>query len=100
MTGVPGINHHEPNVDKCQPARSHSDRSPGSISLFPSLFLIFPERPPASPTARIRSLRGLGLRRVDGGPRTLRSGDALTPFGGGLRFAGMSGPDVLTARQV
>ena len=77
VTGVPGINHHEPNVDKCRPARSHNDRSPGSISLFPSLFLIFPKRLPASPTARIRSLRGLGLRRVDGGTQMLRSGDAL-----------------------
>lgn len=42
----------------------------------------------ASPTARCRSYRGLTLRGVDRGLLSLRSGDALTPFGGGLRSAG------------
>ncbi len=99
MTGVPGINHHEPNVDKCRPARSHSDGSPGSISLFPSLFLIFRSglRPrPLLAYARFEGSACGGLMRV-----LYRSAPA-TPslsFGGGLRFAGMSGPDMLTARQ-
>jgi len=88
VTGVPGINHHEPNVDKCRPARSHSDRSPGSISLFPSLFLIFRSGLRPSPTARFARGEGSAFGRLTGALVSLLSGDALTAFGGGLRSAG------------
>ena len=100
MTGVPGINHHEPNVDKCRPARSHSDRSPGSISLFPSLFLIFRSglRPrPLLAYARFEGSACGGLMGVL--YRSAPATHSACVLVGGLCFAGMSGPDVLTARQ-
>lgn len=53
----------------------------------------------ASPTTRSRSYRGLTLREVDRGLQSLRSGDALTAFGGGLRCAGPGCPYLANGRQ-
>ncbi len=44
--------------------------------------------PPAFAHCSLRSRRGLSLRQVGRGLISLRSGDALTAFGGGLRSAG------------
>ncbi|HQN89493.1 MAG TPA: hypothetical protein PLK36_05400 [Methanoregulaceae archaeon] len=44
--------------------------------------------PPGTAHYSLRSYRGLALREVDLGLRSLRSGDALTAFGGSLRCAG------------
>jgi len=44
--------------------------------------------PPGIAHDSLRSYRGLALREVARGVRSLRSGDALTAFGGGLRSAG------------
>jgi len=100
VTGVPGINHHEPNVDKCRPARSHSDRSPGSISLFPSLFLIFRSglRPrPLLAYARFEGSACGGLMGVL--YRSAPATHSACVLVGGLCFASMSGWGGLTARQ-
>ncbi|HPS21850.1 MAG TPA: hypothetical protein PLM60_00405 [Methanoregulaceae archaeon] len=43
--------------------------------------------PPGIAHDSLRSYRGLALREVDPGMQSLRSGDALTAFGGGLRCA-------------
>jgi hypothetical protein len=47
----------------------------------------------------LRSYRGLALQEVDRGMRSLRSGDALTMFGGGLRSAGPGCPGHVNGRQ-
>ena len=44
--------------------------------------------PPGLAHDSLHSYRGLALREVDRGMRSLRSGYALTMFGGGLRCAG------------
>jgi len=44
--------------------------------------------PPGIAHDSLRSYRGLTLRGVGRGLQSLRSGDALTAFGGGLRCAG------------
>jgi hypothetical protein len=44
--------------------------------------------PPGIAHDSLRSYRGLTLREVDRDLQLLRSGDTLTAFGGGLRFAG------------
>jgi len=57
----------------------YNNRSQGTITLSPGGIPGFSWaglRP--SPTARFRSLRGLGLRRTVSGPLSLHSGDALT----------------------
>jgi len=55
--------------------------------------------PPGIAHDSLRSYRGLALREVDLGMQSLRSGDALTAFGGGLRSAGPSCPDHVNGRQ-
>lgn len=99
MTGVPGINHHEPNVDKCRPARSHSDRSPGSISLFPSLFLFFRSGLRPRPLLAYARFEGSACGWCTVAFYRFAPATPSLSFGGGLRFAGISGRDVLTARQ-
>jgi hypothetical protein len=44
--------------------------------------------PPGTAHDSLRSYRGLALREVAWGLQSLRSSDALTAFGGGLRCAG------------
>jgi len=44
--------------------------------------------PPGLAHDSLHSYRGLALREVDRGLRSLRSGDALTAFGGDLHIAG------------
>jgi len=46
--------------------------------------------PPGITHDSLRSYRGLALREVDLGMQSLRSGDALTAFGGGLCYAGVA----------
>jgi hypothetical protein len=53
-----------------------------------------------SPTTRCRSFRGLALREVVRGSQSLRSGDALTAFGGGLHYAGPGSPDPMTTARL
>ncbi|HNO08615.1 MAG TPA: hypothetical protein PKJ03_07805, partial [Methanoregulaceae archaeon] len=55
--------------------------------------------PPGFAHDSFRSYRGLALREVGRGMRSLRSGDALTAFGGGLHYAGPGCPVHLNGRQ-
>ncbi len=55
--------------------------------------------PPGIAHDSLRSYRGLALREVAWGLRSLRSGDALTAFGGGLRSAGPGCPGHVNGRQ-
>ena len=50
--------------------------------------------PPGITHDSFRSYRGFALQEVDRGLQSLRSGDALTAFGGGLRCAGSLGRDI------
>jgi len=55
--------------------------------------------PPGLAHDSLHSYRGLALREVDRGMRSLRSGYALTMFGGGLRSAGSGCPGHVNGRQ-
>lgn len=55
--------------------------------------------PPGLAHDSLRSYRWLALREVGRGMRSLRFGNALTTFGGGLRRAGPGCPVHLNGRQ-
>ncbi len=55
--------------------------------------------PPGIAHDSLRSYRGLALRMVGRGMRSLRFGDALTAFGSGLRCANPGCPVHLDGRQ-
>ena len=86
---------------QCRPARSYIPRVDVVFTLFRLWCVEFQGRPPALPTARCRSLRGLGLRGSCPGISIASLRRRTRPPGlvSGLRFAGSRSLGLNDGRQ-